>query len=213
MLQVPQEPMHHSGWNASAVAWFLSSGRAQHSAAPSRRINKVDEHEWSGPSRAGSLGPAGMLEQLNRSLLCLFQLSQDGAAAAHWVFVHDDVLSLQTVAAWVLFHNTHNGCVVHVAYAMLFASTPFHCCNTPVCKCFMTFLQVRFKLHVVLHAISCASVVLQGIQMCTAEASGASGACHMASLQRLAVATCAPSFLLYLIELRARTVYLQMAKV
>lgn len=73
-------------------------------------------------------------------------------------------------------------------------------------------LLVRFKVHVVLHAISCASLVVQGLQTCMAEPQAAKYPCQMASMQRLVVATCAPTAVLYLAELRARAVYLQTAK-
>lgn len=84
----------------------------------------------------------------------------------------------------------------------------------PVAKCMLMvqcmLMQVRFKHHVVLHAVSCASIVLQGLQACTAS-TGDAWSWQTASMQRLAVATCAPSLLLYLVEMRARAVYLQEA--
>ncbi|KAL0047473.1 hypothetical protein WJX82_004362 [Trebouxia sp. C0006] len=73
-------------------------------------------------------------------------------------------------------------------------------------------LLVRFKVHVVLHAVSCASLVVQGLQTCMAEPQAAKYPCQTASMQRLVVATCAPSAVLYLVEMRARAVYLQTAK-
>ena len=60
----------------------------------------------------------------------------------------------------------------------------------------------------VLHAISCASLVVQGLQTCMAEPQAAKYPCQMASMQRLVVATCAPSAVLYLVEMRARAIYL-----
>ena len=71
-------------------------------------------------------------------------------------------------------------------------------------------LQVRFKHHVVLHAVSCASIVMQGLQACKAS-SGNGWTWQAASMQRLAIATCAPSLLLYLVEMRARAIYLHEA--
>ena len=73
-------------------------------------------------------------------------------------------------------------------------------------------MQVRFKVHVVLQAVSCASLVIQGLQTCMAEPQAGKYTCQMASMQRLVVATCAPSAVLYLVEMRARAVYLQIAK-
>lgn len=71
-------------------------------------------------------------------------------------------------------------------------------------------LMVRFKHHIVLHAVSCASIVMQGLQACKAS-SGSGWSWQAASMQRLAIATCAPSLLLYLVEMRARAVYLHEA--
>ncbi|KAL0041795.1 hypothetical protein WJX79_004939 [Trebouxia sp. C0005] len=73
-------------------------------------------------------------------------------------------------------------------------------------------LLVRFKVHMALHAISCASLVIQGLQTCVAEPQAAKYTCQTATMQRLVLATCAPSAVLYLVEMRARAVYLQTAK-
>jgi len=54
--------------------------------------------------------------------------------------------------------------------------------------------------------------VVQGLQTCMGEPQAAKYTCQMASMQRLVVATCAPSAVLYLVEMRARAVYLQTAK-
>ena len=76
----------------------------------------------------------------------------------------------------------------------------------------LALLQVKFRIHAVVHAISCACLVLQGLHKCMTDPSSFRLSCNISSVEKLAAVTCIPTVLLYGIEMRARRMYLQTTK-
>lgn len=75
------------------------------------------------------------------------------------------------------------------------------------------WLQVQFKLHTILHMVSCVCVLMMGLVGCPDAKYHTLLACFTRTFPGVAVASVAPSLVLYMGEALARKAFVKASKV